>query len=269
MAEKVTEKPVMDGPKPDEKGTEQTPEQKAAEMLETLEKLNIKDPQHIEGIVQTAQKFGPQAQELGEVRRMFEELKRENEALRTMGTQRTSDDLYGTGDNIDLGKIVYENQYKAVRDFWAKEIIEPQQKVQGQYFSELNEVQNDEYYGLVGEVFDKHLNSPQVQARIASGQTTVEKEYNKTVRSTLRHFLNQTQDALKGIVKPGEVKVPNVESQTQQPVLPTDDDERQEKLEKTIKARKAGEIDSDKAMEDIIKTYLNPDPKDPMFRFGD
>jgi len=245
MAEKVTEKPVMDGPKPDEKGTEQTPEQKAAEMLETLEKLNIKDPQHIEGIVQTAQKFGPQAQELGEVRRMFEELK------------------------IDLGKIVYENQYKAVRDFWAKEIIEPQQKVQGQYFSELNEVQNDEYYGLVGEVFDKHLNSPQVQARIASGQTTVEKEYNKTVRSTLRHFLNQTQDALKGIVKPGEVKVPNVESQTQQPVLPTDDDERQEKLEKTIKARKAGEIDSDKAMEDIIKTYLNPDPKDPMFRFGD
>ena len=79
--EKVTEEPTLD--KPDEIGKESTPEQDATKMLEKLSSLGIKDEQHLEGIVETAQNFGPQAQELGELRGLINELRTENQTLKS------------------------------------------------------------------------------------------------------------------------------------------------------------------------------------------
>ena len=268
--EKVTEKPTLDGPKPDAKAKEPNPQETATKMLETLEKLGIKDEEHMKGIVQTAQKFGPQAQELGQVRQLLEEMKRENESLRAMrmNPNQSTEDYYGHENNVDLTKLVYENQYKAMRDFYQKEVVGPQQRLQQQYFSELNDVQNDDDYDLVRDVFTEHINSPQIQNRIATGQTSVSKEYDRTVRKTYRNYLKQTQDALKGVIKPGDVRVPNVESQTQQPVMPTSDEEQQEMKTKIVEARKAGTISPDQAMDLMVKAGLKADPKDPFFQRG-
>jgi hypothetical protein len=270
--EKVAEKPTMDdGQKPDEKKQEQSPEEKARTMLETLEALDIRDENHLKGVVETAQKFGPQAQELGQLRDAVERLVQENQSLRESGTRSAkSEPFYNAdGETIDLSRIIYDNQMKANRDFYQKEIMEPQQRMQTQYFAELDSAQNDQDYPFVKQVFDEHINSPQVQAKIARGQTTVSREYDKTVRSMYRNLLKQTTDTLKGVIKPGDTKVPQVESQTQVPAIPTDDDEKAEYMKNILKARKDGSIDSDKALEEMVKGVLSPNPDDPMFKFGE
>jgi hypothetical protein len=267
MVDEVTEKPTLEGPKPDE-GTESTPEQQAASMLQTLESLGIKDEEHIKGVVQTAQKFGPQAQELGELRQLVNEMKQERTSQEVRPPQQPVDDVYDTGENVDLAKLIYQNQYKATRDFYKKEIVAPQQQMQRRYFAELNEVQGDEDYNLVEKVFTEHLNSPQLQSRLASGQTSVSKEYDKTVRSMYRNYLKQTKDALQGVVKPGDITVPHVESQTQQPVMPTTDEEAKELTNKIVEARKAGNVTSDQAVDLMLKAGLKPDPNDPFFQMG-
>jgi len=269
MADKkeVTEKPTVEGPKPDAT-KEPNPREQAEKMLQTLESLGIKDEDHIKGLMQTAQKFGPQAQELGELRQLLNEMKAENESLRAMKTQEVTHDYYGDQNNVDLSKLIYETSMKATKDVLNREFIEPQKRMQQQYWSELNEVQSDDDYALAKDVFTEHINSPQVQARIASGQTSVSKEYEKTVRSIYRNYLKQTQDALKGVVKPGDVKVPGVESQSQQPVMPSSNEEKEALKNKIYKARKDGDIQADQAIDLLVKMGLNPNPDDPFFKMG-
>jgi hypothetical protein len=147
-----------------------------------------------------------------------------------------------------------------LRGFYTDEVIKPQQEAQGRILGELSQIQQDPDYGLVAADWDKHINSPQVQQKIYSGQSTPMYEYNTFVRSYLRGFLTRTTETLRGLTDRGAQPIPHVESGDIAHVhTQTPDEISREEINKMIDPKKWQGTDTD--IENLVgKFFPKGDP---------
>jgi hypothetical protein len=247
---------------------ELSPQDEAKALLAELEKVGIKKPEQIVGMAQASYQAGKSAELLGASRKEADQLRSRVAELETAMSKRQTEPVYGSdGQTIDLASLIEQKSgnaaEKAVRKV-VQEMAENQQK----QWHELNSIRADEDYELVKDVWEKYMITPEAQGKLASGETTLSGLYNNTKVTLLKEMLKKSHGVIKGltnVVEPGKKPVVHVESgEGRGSPLPTGNEEKEEKINKTVEARKTGRVSSDAALESIIKTILPAD--DPIWK---
>jgi len=243
MAEKQTEEPTVEEPTP----KEPKPEDMAKDLLAKLESLGIDTPERIDGIATASRESGNIARQMGEIRRQNAELQ---EALKNQIQTQSTDTEYG--ESVDLGALIDQR----LENFVGK-LNKKQTEAQQRYYGELAAIESDDDYGLVKDIFEKHITSPKVQGLIAAGQTTAGSEYQKLVNTVMRESLKQSKDIIIGLTSKG-VTPPHVESgNTQSIALPTEEDEMTTKVKRMTDRTNWQGTDQD--ILKLVKTLLPSD----------
>ena len=243
---KATEQPTMEEPK--EEPTAEGAKDEMAQLIAELEKIGVEKPEQIQGMFQASQQTGKAWNEVGELRK---EVDRLTKALQEK-PQVELDDYATGGETIDLANIVK----KAVKETYVNDILKPQQEAQTRMMQERAAVESDEDYGLVRDVFEKHMSNPQVQAGLYSGQTTITNEYNKVVRTYYRTVAKRSRDILKGMTEKAP-KTPHVEAgETRSIPLPPEDEEKKTRMNNISQQRQSGALDSDAALKALINEVI-------------
>ena len=254
MADKVVN-PTMDEPsaqsKPQDKPSKgDNPELQA--ILEKIQSLGIEKPEQLDNISQTASQVGRYANQLGELRQQNQQLM---DQIQELKVSRQPDLDYGSeGQTIDLSKVI-RNELKGFYSDLQREQRENQMRM----MQEFSEVQQDPDYHNLKPVYEEHIQKPDIQVKLMSGQTTYEKEYNRVMRANLRSLSKQLADITKGFT-PDQVKPPHMETNQQTVTSPElSSTELEQKLKDIRESRKSGDITSDQALDAIISTRLSKD----------
>ncbi len=175
-------------------------------LVETLDRLQIRDAQHLEGVHRTAQAHGPTAQELGSARQQINDLQREVETLKRAPARQQ--DPYGEpyeqqGPPVDLQTEIFR-----ANDRWYEErVLRPQQQASEAYYRDVETVQNSDYYAMVQDEYDAHMRSPAIQRALGQGKTSHTNEFHKVVGQKFQSIaqnLKSAADAIKEQSPKGE-----------------------------------------------------------------
>jgi hypothetical protein len=227
-------------------------------LVKELENLGINNPQELHNMANASSQAGKAWNQVGDLRKQNEMLQMKLDQI--LSAQQRTQDPYADGDTVDLGKLV-ENK---LEDFWSKKTRE-QQAAEERYYSEMAKIQSNPKFGSVKDMFDKHVQSPHVNAKLRRGETTLTDEFNSVKDAFYDELLKRAYNTLGGAQKPQNMKPPHVESgETHSPNIPKGDDERQEKLKRTVKARSEGTMSSNDALQKIVNEFLPLD--DPLLR---
>lgn len=226
----------------------------AAMLMEELSKLDIKTPEDVQNMAFASQEAGKAWNEVGNLRK---EVARLTE-LSTTPHQTYQNDEY-SGESVDLGKVV-EDKVQGVLNRY----LQGQQQAQQAAMMAMNEVRQDEDYHIVGPVFEKHINTPEMVMRLQSGQANYVKEYNRVSTKYYKNLAQRTSQYVEKFTS--TKKPPHMEQgETQTAPLMDRNTERDEQLKNIKKAQKEGSVNSDKALEDIINSVMPGIDKDPSF----
>lgn len=247
------EKPQIETP--EVKEPEKKPESEVDSLLSELKRFGLEKPEQIKNIYQASQQTGRAWNEVGELRK---EVDRLTQALQSQPQKQYEPD-YGENQPIDLSK--------AIREGIRAEVME-MQKMQSEgmkrYYQELNSIQSDEDYPVVGELFEKHISNPKVAMNLQSGMSSLRDEYAKVNRTYYRELLKRTSSVLEKQAGVRQ-KPPHVEQgETQSFPLPSEDDERKENKKRIVKNRQSGIMSSDQALDALVKEFLPAD--DPIWQ---
>lgn len=205
----VMESPTVDEPTTEAKAEDNRTE--AQELLETLNKLNIDSPERLEGVYQASQQSGHNANLYGQAQREVQELRERLSQIEQQSTQqRPPRDEYGYD---------YEPERPAQQSVSLKDIegvvqkqignyVNMQRQASQQQIAEYSQIQGDDDYNAVKNLFEKHVSNPNVQLALQSGQTNLRGEYNRCKVSLYKNLALQTKQTLEGLMKN-----PNVASQ--------------------------------------------------------
>lgn len=239
-----TEEPVLEPSEP-----EVSAEDQAKAILAELEANGINSVEKVQNVVTASSESGNLARMLGEQRRATEALQRQIEQLTQQPQHQSYDPEYGGEQPVDIRGIFR----KEIRNFYQDEVIKPQVEQTNRVYGELSQIQSDPDYALVGQMWDKHWNSPNTQHRIMTGQTSPKGEYDNLVRTYYREALKKTHGALKGVVENSTARPPHVEVGSQSHVhTPTQSDEQKEQIQKITKSSQGGDGD----IEALVKAFL-------------
>lgn len=200
-------------------------------LSEQLAKFNISTPKELEGKIVASQQAGNLANMLGDEKARRKELQRELEAVKAQVATIQNSDLShydASGEPmIDLKKEIQSG----IREVIDTDIKQPQQR----YMQERLAIQADGDYPAFAEVFEAHVNSPQVQSAIAAGQTTQTAEYNRVVRIQQKELLRQSSEVISGFKNNPRTEPPHVETGGQHATFtPSADDEDATKLKQMV-----------------------------------
>ena len=198
-------------------------------LLSSLEKLGVDSPQKLQNMHTAASQSGNLANMLGEIRR-------ENEILRQQLSQKpTYQDPYAEPAAINMQEI--ESVVERAIGRTIGNLTQKQMEAQANVLAEIQSIQSDDDFSVIGEQWDRVYKDPVTQAKILSGQTTPRSEYDKLVKNFYRKAIVTMRDALKqgkvsGVSTPGNSTIPHMEGQGSQPVnrLPNDKYNPREKL---------------------------------------
>ena len=228
-------------------------EDDAAKLMEELGKLDIKTPEDVQNMAFASAETGKAWNEVGALRK---EVARLTEAQTTPQTYQN--DEY-SGESVDLGKVV-EDKVQGVLNRY----LQGQQQAQQQAMMAMNEVRSDEDYHIVGPVFEKHINTPEMVMKLQNGQANYVKEYNRVSTKYYKNLAQRTSQYVEKFTS--TTKPPHMEQGESQTAPLTDrDTEKTEKLKSIKKAQKEGSVSSDKALQDIINSVMPGLDKDPSF----
>lgn len=262
MAEEVL--PTMDEGK--EAPTTPAPEKDDVQgLIETLGKLEINDPKQLENIHMASQQTGKAWNEVGDLRAKVTEMQGTINALQQRKpVDDPYDDSYSsqTLDGVDLRRVVRDEVMDGLKGF-ATKLQKEQAEAQQRYFKEVSAIKSDRDYGLVKDIYEKHLRNPEVSYRMQLGQTSQKEEYNNVVRGFYRNLALKSRDVLKGVI-PGQT-APHMEQGGQtNAMIPDTNTEKEERIKNIKKAQETGDISSDQALDALIGNVLSDD--DPVFR---
>ena len=260
MADDKTASPTLEEGTQEVKTTEQPPSE-MEDLLSELQRVGIEDKNSLHNVVNASQQAGKAWNEVGELRRALDQANSMISQLQNTPSQQHNYDEYGNTPSIDLKKEIRST----LRDFYMEDIIKPQQEMQQRVWREAQEIQTDPDFPIIKELWETHSRSPEFNMRLQSGQTTMKDEYNRVARTYLRELAKKSYDQLSSLNSKSREEVPHVEQGTTQsiPNIPADD-EKKEKLGKIVKGRESGDLSSDQALDDLIKTFLPAD--DPIYR---
>ena len=262
MAEedKQVASPTLDEGTPQEaKAPEQgQPPNEMESLLSELQRIGVEKPEQIQNMFTASQQTGKAWNEVGDLRRELAEAK---QLIKSMNQPRQEYSEYGETPSVDLKK----EMRNSLREFYMEDILKPQQEMQQRVWRESQEIQSDEDYPIVKELWEQYTRTPEFGMKLQSGQTTMKEEFGKVTRRYYRELAKRSYDTLSGLNAKSRGDIPHMESGEERSIpTPPDADEKKDKLNRINKGRTEGSLSSDKALENIIKTMLPED--DPIFR---
>jgi hypothetical protein len=190
---KTMESPTMpESPK----GPVQEPMDIHSSLIAELEKLGVQKPEQLQGMAVASEQSGKLANMLGEIRRENAELRRMlQDAAKPKPQQH---DPYGT-EPIDIESVVE----RAVGKFYENKILKPQQEAQARFSAELDKVQSDDHFGVLGNQFEEYVKVPKVQYAISTGQTSLLDEYHRFKDRYFTNLLSQVTENYRKLLDSG------------------------------------------------------------------
>lgn len=252
-----------------EGGTEQQPEAGVSiedidAMVETLDKIGVRSPQHLEGLHHTAQAHGSTANELGQARQQIENLAAEVERLKRAPARQAEpyQDPYAEGQSVDIHSLVETAVRQAVgpelRNFYQNEVIGPQQQQSEAYWRDVETAEGSEYFAMVEPEYRAHMANPATQRALAQGKTSHTNELHKLVGVKFKELAQNLRGAA-GLLKeqaPAGAQPPHMETGTPPPMgQPGEADAKKQALEKIQKEGRGTDDDIDA----VIRTLLPDD----------
>lgn len=226
-------------------------------LLDELGKIGVKKPEDLANIHTASQQVGKAWNEVGTLRQQNEQLLRAVQELQTKVSQPSAREPdYGSNANegVDLGKLIDTTIKKNIRDMQQQQ-FEAQRHVQREYAK----ITNDPDFQLVEEVWKRHASTFDTQDRLQSGQSTLSEEYNNVVKTYYREIAKRSRSAIEGLSKNSQ-KQPHMETgDTQSKPIPTGDMEHNKKVRQINDDRSKGNLDSDKALEKLVKEFFPAD----------
>jgi hypothetical protein len=239
-------------------------------LVATLDKIGVRDAQHLEGLHRTAQAHGPTANELGQARQQIENLQREVEMLKRGPTPRQQDpyaDPYAEGQPIDLRSevraAVREEIRPELRNFYQDEVMKPQQASAEAYWRDVEGAESSEYFPMVEQEYREHLSKPAIQRALAQGRTSHTNELHKLVGAKFRELgqnLKSAANLLKG-QQPQGATPPHMETGQIAPDRLPEGEQAKTQALKDISEKGRG---TDDDLDAMIRTLLPDD--DPILR---
>jgi hypothetical protein len=226
-------------------------------LLDELGKIGVKKPEDLVNIHSASQQVGKAWNEVGTLRQQNEQLLRAVQELQTkMSQPAPREPEYGTNANegVDLGKLIDTTIKKNIRDMQQQQ-FDAQRHVQREYAK----ITNDPDFQLVEEVWKRHASTFDTQDRLQSGQSTLSEEYNNVVKTYYREIAKRSRSAIEGLSKSGQ-KQPHMETgETQSRPIPSGDQEHNKKVRQISEDRSKGNLDSNKALENLVKEFFPAD----------
>ena len=261
MTENINDKVANEpnAPEAEPKGEPQgEPVDEAKLLMKELENLGVNSPQELHNMANASSQAGKAWNQVGDLRKQNEMLQSKLDQI--LSAQQRPQDPYSDGDSVDLGSLI-ENKLEA---FWSNKTRE-QQAAEERYYSEMGKIQSNPKFDSVKEMFNRHIQSPATNAKLRRGETTLTDEFNAVKDAYYDEILKRAYNTLGGVNSPQATKPPHVESgETHTPNIPEGDNERAEKLKRTVKARADGTMSSNDALQKIVNEYLPLD--DPLLR---
>lgn len=242
------ENPTVEEPKVEEKVDD------AQALMEELKKLDIQTPKDVQNMAFASQETGKAWNEVGSLRK---EVDRLTQALQT----QPKEDNYYDNESVDLGKVVEEKVQGVLNNY-----LENQQRAQQMAMKAMHEVKGDPEYQIVGQAFEKYINSPEAIYKLQTGQTDYKTEYLNTKASYYRNLAERSSKTLNGLMdKSQKTPVHMEQGESQNTPMMESEDERVQRLKNINKARGEGSLNSDEALEKIIKETMPDVGNDPSF----
>jgi len=227
----------------------------AEALMAELKKLDIESPTDIQNMAVASAEAGKAWNQVGELRK-------ENARLTELAQAAQPVPEYNPeyGETLDLGKVVKKEVEGVLYNY-----LQGQRQAQLQTTQILAEVKNDPDYGIVGGVFEKYINTPEAIMKLQTGQTDYKTEWSNTKTAYYRNLAKRSSATLEGLMSKG-VKPPHVEQGTTEAApTPEQSTEKAEEFKNIKKAQKEGNVDSNAALERIIKNVMPDAEVDPSF----
>ena len=209
MAEDLkTESPTLQEGKPAQ--TQGKNEEEIQALLDTLDRVGVKTPQHIEGVVANAREFGNVSNLLGQERHRAQDLERRLAELEARPTPKKDSYDYSAVESntpVDLESVIAKvvRKENEVRDARMAE-------VQRRQFEAWKTINSDTDYRNVKSVWEDKLKDPDLIMRIQTGMTDPVREYHETVRDFYKGLAMQAKTVIEQYKGKGAVTPPHVET---------------------------------------------------------
>jgi len=187
------------------------PEDKAAELLQALEAVGIDSPEKVQSTYQASAQTGQMANLLGEERKRAQQLEQRLAQLEQQSRQPRQDD-YGYYDTQQNTASLTADQVEAAARKVLGEYVQSQQQAQMATAHEFSRIQSDQDYPAVRSIWERHLQNPNVQLALQSGQTNLQDQYNTVVRGYYKGLLMQSKETIQGYVQKGQPTPPHMET---------------------------------------------------------
>lgn len=229
------------------------------EVMGMLKQFEINSPEKVENVVKASQQVGQMANLLGEQRETNRQLMAKLEALETKSVPQN----FQANDGYEEKPIDLEGTIENVLSrFWNKKQQEQIQMTQRQW-ADFNEIQSDDDYELVKDVWENYVKQPDIAYSFQAGTSDPVREYNKFVRKFQRKLLHRTRGLLEQVTTGTKKKAPpHVEQGTNVPEMPTEPTEFQE-IKKEIQRKYKGKP-STEGVSELLREIIPDD--DPLFK---
>jgi hypothetical protein len=239
----VIEAPVIEAPK--------VPEIDKEALVSELTKLGVKNPDDLVNMQRASREAGNLANILGQVRNENQELKRMIQSL-----QQSSQAGYQSSDQpaVDLRQVV-RSEVEGVVKGLTQQQIQAQEALE----NELADIETDKDFMAVSDVWQKYLNNRNTQSRLRRGETSLTREYYRLVGTYKDKMIEAHTNALK-LSSTKQKAAPHVErGDTHSPQVPATDDERKQKLKRISEDRSKGNLESNRALEQMVEQMFPPE----------
>lgn len=241
------------------KAPDQGPMEAHMALIAELEKLGVQKPEQLQGMAVASEQSGKLANMLGEIRRENAQLKH---MLQEVAKPKAAQHDPYSPEPVNIEDVVE----RAVGKFYENRILKPQQEAQMRFTQELEEVQTDDHFIVLGNQFEEYVKVPKVQYAINTGQTSLAKEYRRFKDRYFTNLLSKVTDNYRSLIESGakgkgNVTPPHMESSGSTNYVPPENqpDTRGRMIDLSKKSR-----GTDEDIDKMLKTLL-PDG-DPVLR---
>lgn len=249
---------------PQEPTSATSPEINTDEILTELQTMGVANTMDLQNMHTASQQVGNLANKLGEKNQEVEQLKTEIATLKGQIGSNDYDPLYAQPQNQGAG-MTKDDLKNALRELNAE-----QQDAHKAYLNEWGSIQSDPRYNMAKEVFEKHIQTPNVQMQLGSGQTKLRDEYNRVVITILEKLAgHKANENLAQVQQPAaqkqtqQVSAPHIEgSATATTPMPDAETEKTEKVKNMTKPENWD--GTTKSLRNLVDTMLPPD--DPLWK---
>ena len=243
--ETPTEGPTM----PEEElKVKETPKTGVDELVAELEKAGVSNTEDLEKKLVAAREAGNLANQLGQTRAELAEIKALLASEKSEPQRENYEQYESEGAGLDIKNLIGRalDERETAK---AKKQTEIQQAVYNMW----NEIQSDEDYGLVKEIWEERLKDPTFSFQLQQGMVNPIKEYNQVVRGYYKGIAKRSVDTIKTLQgKGGGTETPmHIEGGERTQQLPEEATKDEERLKELKKRANKGVLTEEEELEAI------------------